>query len=56
VLLEISVVGDDVLFVCVWARATDPALNDNSKARKITVKGMQMLMLLFKSTAFMPNY
>jgi hypothetical protein len=31
---------DGILFVCVWARATDPELNDKSKAKKEMVMRM----------------
>ena len=47
---------DDVLFVCVWARTTNPELNDTRRARKAVVMRMQMLIVLPKSATFAPTF
>lgn len=46
---------DDVLFVCVWARATDPELNDKRRTRKAMVMRMHMLICLPKAATFTRN-
>jgi hypothetical protein len=54
--IEAVAVPDDVLFVCVCARATGPELNDQSKARRAIAMRIQMLMFLPKRTPFAPNF
>lgn len=46
---------DDVLSVCVWARATGPDVNDKRRARKAIVMRMQILILLPKPATFTPD-
>jgi hypothetical protein len=47
---------DDVLFDCVWARATDPEVTDKRRARKAMITRMRMLTLLSKPTTFTPDW
>jgi hypothetical protein len=48
----VVVVVDDVLFVCVWASAMKPEVNDKRRARKVTVMRVHMLILLPKPATF----
>ena len=50
------VVGlDEVLFVCAWARATGPEINEEKRARQAIVTRMEMLILLPKRVTFKPK-
>jgi hypothetical protein len=48
----VVVVVDDVLFICVWAPAMEPEVNDKRRTRKVTVMRVHMLILLPKPATF----
>lgn len=51
----VAVVVDDVLFVCAWARATEPEASDKRRARKAMVMRVHVLILLPNPATFTPS-
>jgi hypothetical protein len=54
-IIETDVIVELDAVLIAWARATDPELNDERRARKATITRMHMFIRLLKPATFTPN-